>query len=147
MRKTYISVSAFFTIVILLFAGTSFGQVQKKTLSNEFMEPSKLADMLNLPKAKQPIVYNVGPVDNIKGAINIGSCSKKANLDKLRKALEKVPRDKMIVVYCGCCPMRVCPNVRPAYDLLTELGYKNSKILDLKQNLKTDWVDQGYPVE
>jgi thiosulfate/3-mercaptopyruvate sulfurtransferase len=147
MKNKHIILSAFLSLVLFLFAGASFGQVQKKTPSNEFMEPSKLADMLNLPKAKQPMVYNVGPVDNIKGAINIGSCSKKANLDKLRKALEKVPRDKMIVVYCGCCPMRVCPNVRPAYNLLTELGYKNSKILDLIQNLKTDWIDQGYPVE
>jgi hypothetical protein len=60
--------------------------------------------------------------------------------------LEKLPKDASIVVYCGCCPYRSCPNVRPAFNLLNSMGFKNHKLLDLPQNIKVDWIDHGYPV-
>jgi thiosulfate/3-mercaptopyruvate sulfurtransferase len=141
------------TAVILLMilfaslAGISQGQTSGRNTSADMLNPDQLAVLLKKPKAETPVLYNVGPMDNIKGSINIGSASKKANLEKLRKALLNVPKDKMVVVYCGCCPMRVCPNVKPAMSLLKELGFKNPKILDLKQNLKVDWIDAGYPME
>jgi hypothetical protein len=84
---------------------------------------------------------------NIKGAVTIGSTNTKANLDKLSKALSTVPKDKMVVIYCGCCPFRNCPNIRPAFSMLKEKGFTKPRLLNLKQNLKVDWTDFGYPME
>ena len=111
------------------------------------MEPDALASLLINQKAQKPVIYNIGPLAGIKGAINIGSTSNKANLDKLGKALAGVPKDKMVVIYCGCCPFRNCPNIRPAFKLLKDMGFKNPRLLNLKQNLKVDWTDLGYPMD
>jgi hypothetical protein len=58
-----------------------------------------------------------------------------------------LPRKSFIVLYCGCCPWVRCPNVGPAFKLLRYLGFNNVKVLYLADNLGTDWVDKGYPVE
>ncbi len=114
--------------------------------SKDLMAPETLATMIGKPNGQKPIIFNIGPLDDIKGAINIGSTNKKANLDKLTKALAGVPKDKMVVIYCGCCPFKNCPNIRPAFNLLKEQGFKNPKLLNLSHNLKVDWTDPGYPM-
>ncbi|HNY01510.1 MAG TPA: hypothetical protein PKG48_02925 [Bacteroidales bacterium] len=122
-------------------------QTSEPWTSKDLMDPGTLAGLLSSPKEQKPVIFNIGPLANIKGAITIGSVASKANLDKLGKALEKVPKDKMVVIYCGCCPFRNCPNIRPAFNLLKERGYRKPKLLNLKQNLKVDWTDQGYPMD
>jgi hypothetical protein len=37
------------------------------------------------------------------------------------------------------------PNIRPAFNALVEMGFKNVKILDLPKNVKTNWIDHNYP--
>jgi hypothetical protein len=49
------------------------------------------------------------------------------------------------VIYCGCCPMLKCPNIRPAYSTLKELGFTHIRVLSLPTNLHTDWVSKDYP--
>ena len=56
-----------------------------------------------------------------------------------------IPKDTKVVVYCGCCPFEHCPNVRPAIDVLKEMKFTNYYLLNLSHNLKTDWIDKGYP--
>ena len=58
-----------------------------------------------------------------------------------------VSKKKTIVLYCGCCPWNRCPNLGPAFKHLQELGFTNVKVLYLADNLGTDWVAKGYPVE
>jgi hypothetical protein len=143
-RRTLIGIlTIFFTNITLLLTG----QTGEPWTSKDLLEPQALVSMLDKPKAQQPVIFNIGPVADIKGAINIGSTSGKANLDKLSKALKSVPKDKMVVIYCGCCPFRNCPNIRPAFSLLKELGYTKPRLLNLKQNLKVDWTDYGYPMK
>jgi hypothetical protein len=139
---TLILTMFFANLTILLLAQTG-----EPWASKDLLEPAALVSMLGNAKAQQPVIYNIGPVADIKGAINIGSTNSKANLDKLGKSLEKIPKDKMVVIYCGCCPFRNCPNIRPAFNLLKERGYTKAKLLNLKQNLKVDWTDYGYPME
>lgn len=115
--------------------------------ARELLEPSALAATLNNPKMPQPVIYNIGPLADIKGAVNIGSTMNKPALDKLKKSCAAVPKDKMVVIYCGCCPFRNCPNIRPAFSLLKEQGFKQIRLLNLKQNLKVDWTDWGYPMD
>jgi hypothetical protein len=137
-------------IISLFFANLAefvSAQTGEPWTSRELIEPEALAGIISNPKAQKPVIFNVGPVANIKGAINIGSAASKANLEKLSKALASIPKDKMVVIYCGCCPFRSCPNVRPAFSMLKERGYLKPKLLNLKQNLKVDWTDYGYPME
>jgi hypothetical protein len=35
----------------------------------------------------------------------------------------------MVVIYCGCCPLDKCPNVRPAFTLLKTMGFTNLHVL------------------
>jgi Rhodanese-like domain len=113
----------------------------------QLKDPAALAAAITDPKAPRPVIFNVGPVNQIKGAIEIGPASKPANLEKLKQQLAKLPKDKEIVIYCGCCPFSRCPNARPAFALLQKLKFKNAKLLNLPNNLKIDWINKGYPLE
>lgn len=110
------------------------------------MEPAELAEILNNPKAKQPLVISVAPAAVIRNSVDIGPGEESSNIQKLRKHLKNTSKDEAIVVYCGCCPFDKCPNIRPAFSLLNEMQFKNHKLLNIKQNLKVNWIDRGYPV-
>ena len=76
-----------------------------------------------------------------------GPCSSQKGLDLLAVTVKPLPHDTEIIIYCGCCPLVRCPNVRPAFRKLKGLGYTNIKVLQLNTNLHTDWVEKGYPIE
>jgi hypothetical protein len=40
--------------------------------------------------------------------------SNREGLASLERAVKDVPRERAILIYCGCCPWDKCPNVRPA---------------------------------
>jgi thiosulfate/3-mercaptopyruvate sulfurtransferase len=114
---------------------------------DQLKDPEKLAAVIQDPKAEKPVIFSVGPVALIKGAVRTGAASVPANLEKLKAQLEKLPRDKEVVIYCGCCPFDRCPNVRPALALLKEMKFKEAKLLNLPTNLREDWVSRGFPME
>lgn len=142
------SVKLFSLLVVLFFLKISVvtAQSAEPWTTKDLIEPYDLAAMIENKDSKF-VIFNIGPLDNIKGAKTIGSTSSKANLEKLSKALESIPVNKTVVMYCGCCPFRSCPNIRPAFKMLKEKGYKNPKLLNLSQNLKVDWINYGYPME
>jgi hypothetical protein len=113
---------------------------------DQLMEPKDLATIINNPSAQQPLIICIGPAGLIKNAINIGPASKKENLDSLKNFLSKEKKDRAIVIYCGCCPFKNCPNIRPAFTLLNNMKFTNQKLLNLSHNLKADWIDHGYPM-
>ena len=113
----------------------------------QLKDPAVLAAAIADPKAPRPVIFNVGPVQQIKGAIAIGPATKPDNLEKLKQQLAKLPKDKEVIIYCGCCPFRRCPNVRPAFELLQKLKFKNAKLLNLPTSLNDDWISKGYPLE
>ncbi|SOD82318.1 hypothetical protein [Spirosoma fluviale] len=112
---------------------------------DQLLEPADLAETINTPGAAKPLIISIGPAATIKSSIGVGPGSEADNLAKLEKLLSKEPKNREIVIYCGCCPFKNCPNVRPAFTKLNELGFKNHKLLNLAKNLKTDWLDKGYP--
>ena len=65
----------------------------------------------------------------------------------LKAEAGKLPRDREVVVYCGCCPWDRCPNVKPAVDLLKQMGFAKAKALYLETGFKADWLDKGYAAE
>ena len=113
----------------------------------QLKDPAVLAAAIADPKAPRPLIFNIGPVQQIKGAIAIGPATKPDNLEKLKQQLAKLPKDKEVIIYCGCCPYSRCPNVRPAFELLQKLKFKNAKLLNLPSNLNDDWISKGYPLE
>lgn len=40
-----------------------------------------------------------------------------------------------------------CPNMRPAFRMLKEMGFAKVRALNLPTNFHTDWSAKGYPVE
>ena len=43
--------------------------------------------------------------------------------------------------------MAHCPNVKPAFETLEKMGYKNVKLLYLPDDFEQDWAQKGYPVQ
>lgn len=109
------------------------------------MAPAELAKIISDPAKAKPIIYSVGPGGNIPGTVEMKPAGEQENLDRLRAALSKLDKNTEVVIYCGCCPYEHCPNVRPAFSLLNEMGFKNHKLLDLPHNLRTDWISKNYP--
>ena len=137
------------SLIVIALVALSFKSVTtqnepwKKT---QIIEPATLAAILNDPKAKQPIIYSIGPGADIKGSIELGAAQEKENLSNLKAALFKLDKNTEIVLLCGCCPFEHCPNIRPAFELLNQMKFTNHKLLNLPHNLKVDWIDKGYPM-
>ena len=136
-------------VSVILFSAISLATLQadEPWTDKELKDPAALAATLADSKAPQPVLYNIGPVQQIKGAIAIGPTGVQENLDKLKPRLAKIPKDKEVIIYCGCCPFRRCPNVRPAFELLKKLKFTNAKLLNLPTSLNEDWISKGYPME
>jgi hypothetical protein len=114
--------------------------------NDELIEPSALSSAIKSNK-NVPVIFSVGPGAVIPQSKNIGMVRKTENLQKFKDQLATLPKDTQIVVYCGCCPFDHCPNVRPAIQLLKDMKFTNFKLLDLPHNIKTDWIDHGYPTQ
>lgn len=125
----------------------SFSQERIPWIKSDLMKPSQLSTEIKNGKASNTLILNVGSVEDIKGAVNFGAMLSEDNMQKFKHYLAKVPKDQSIVIYCGCCPIDVCPNVKPAYNFLKKNGYANFKILNLKDNLNIDWTSKGYPMK
>jgi thiosulfate/3-mercaptopyruvate sulfurtransferase len=99
-----------------------------------------------------PLVIHVGfPVlyraTHITGSVFAGPGSKDEGIVDLKKAVEGQPRSREIILYCGCCPWDKCPNIRPAFAALHNMGFTHVKAMVVPTNLKTDWIDKGYPTD
>lgn len=139
--KKYILILLPVTILFLAFVK------QDPIKKEQLLQPQELANMINNPKAVKPVIYNVGPVDQIKGAVNIGAVNSEDGMKKLKFETAKIAKDKEVVVYCGCCTSVNCPNIRPAIKYLNDNGYKKAKVLNIPTGIKEDWVQKGFPVE
>jgi hypothetical protein len=135
--------------ILLITIGSAF--IQKQTepwTKDQLMEPKDLAAVINDNSIKvRPVIIDIGPAGLIKGAVEIGPAHEQESFDKLKVFLSKQTKDAQIVIYCGCCPFEHCPNVRPAFKLLNDLGFTHQKLLNLSHNLKTDWINNGYPMD
>jgi len=116
------------------------------------LAPSALAARLDEVKSGKLAVLYVGPDmlfarGHVPGARNVGAIDSDEGRQALSEALAKIPKESAVVLYCGCCPVKSCPNVRPASAALRALGRPNAHVLDLPTRFSTDWADKGFPVE
>jgi rhodanese-related sulfurtransferase len=84
---------------------------------------------------------------HIPGAAFHGTASKEDGLADLKKWIAALPRSANLIIYCGCCPFDKCPNIRPAYNALHELGFTRVRVLVLPTSFAADWVEKGYPMQ
>jgi rhodanese-related sulfurtransferase len=115
------------------------------------LAPEELVKTLAAPKGAKPCLFHVGShmfylQAHIPGSEYVGAGATAEGIQNLQRRVSGVPKKTSIVLYCGCCPWRHCPNVIPAYDALLQMGFTNVKVLFLANNFGADWVDKGYPV-
>ncbi len=101
--------------------------------------------------ADKPVIVCTAPefmyrMGHIPGAVLHGPTSSPEGLSDLTNWAQALPRSTNLVVYCGCCPLRDCPNLRPAFQALKEMGFTHLRVLLIPNNFGTDWADRGYPV-
>jgi thiosulfate/3-mercaptopyruvate sulfurtransferase len=84
---------------------------------------------------------------HIPGASFHGSASTAAGLENLKDWAKEQPRSANVVLYCGCCPLAHCPNIRPAFLAMRDMGFTHLRVLILPNDFNTDWIAKGYPVE
>ena len=118
---------------------------------SDLITPAQLNSQLPAVKAGKIVLIQVGfltmyKMGHIPGSQYAGAASNAEGLAALKKLVAKLPRNQQIVIYCGCCPWDDCPNIRPAFQALKEMGFSNLKVLDIPERLGDDWTAKGYPV-
>ncbi len=139
------------TAAALTLASFAFAYQASSISASRLIRPDELAKMLQSPGSQKPLLIQVGfralyEQAHIPGSEYIGPTSSPAVQQQLRRRVESLPRTRLIVIYCGCCPWSHCPNVKPADDVLLALGFTNVRVLEIPNNFGADWVDKGYPV-
>ena len=129
---------------------------EKKTAdpwpSSQTMQPSQLAKMLTDKYSSVPGVVFVGfrslyVGGHVPDASFHGTASMEQGLAELKAWAAALPRSTALLIYCGCCPFDKCPNIRPAYTALTNMGFKNVRVLVIPTSFAVDWADKGYPIQ
>jgi thiosulfate/3-mercaptopyruvate sulfurtransferase len=113
----------------------------------DLMQPKELA----AGGTNAAILY-VGPnvlyrSRHVPGALFAGPGNTPEGIAGLKSAAAPLPRDREIVLYCGCCPWDRCPNFRPAIEALHGMGFAKVKTVYMETGFKADWIDKGYPTE
>lgn len=121
-------------------------------LSSEEMQPAVLAKMLTDKYVSVPTVAFVGfrslyAGGHVPDASFHGTASTEQGLRELKAWAASLSRSTELVVYCGCCPMDKCPNIRPAYTALSGMGFKKVRVLILPTSFAVDWAEKGYPMQ
>lgn len=117
----------------------------------ELIQPEDLARLLEGPLDHRPAVIHVGfrvlyEGGHIPGSWYAGPASKAKGLEALNKLLRPLSRKTSLVLYCGCCPWKRCPNVRPALKAARELGFTHVKALYIAKDFRRDWIGKDLPI-
>jgi len=119
---------------------------------SQILMPEDLAHEIAAPQGKKPLVVYVGfdflyKSGHIKGAQFVGTGRDANGIEALKKWARGVKRDQQVVIYCGCCPFKDCPNIRPAFEALHQAGLTQLKVLYMADGFGPDWLSKGYPSE
>jgi thiosulfate/3-mercaptopyruvate sulfurtransferase len=118
---------------------------------SQTVQPAELNKELGDAKTA-PVVLFVGfqrlyTAGHIKGAQYHGTGNNADGLAQIKAWAASLPRSTNLVIYCGCCPMERCPNVRPAFTALHDLGFTKLRVLILPTSFQVDWADKGLHYE
>ena len=163
MKRSLFRIASTIAVLALLFAAQTrihaqfgWGAPPPASTSSipaaQLIQPEELNRLLHVKGASKPLMLQMGSrmlfaQAHIAGSEYVGAGAQPEGLNQLRTRVALLNRKTFIVLYCGCCPWNRCPNVAPAFKLLRDLGFTNVKVLYMANNLGSDWVDKGYPVE
>jgi len=137
--------------LISLTSPTSLQADSDPWTKSQTVQPSDLAKELGDSKTAPTVVFvgfkRLYSAGHIKGAQYHGTAGSEEGLKELTMWAAGLSRSTNLVIYCGCCPLERCPNVRPAFKALQGLGFKNLRVLLLLQDFATDWADKGFPYD
>jgi 3-mercaptopyruvate sulfurtransferase SseA len=116
------------------------------------VDPATLVKEISGPASQRPTIVSVSPHalylgGHIPGAVYKGPGFSAAGIESLKQWARHLPRSTSLVVYCGCCPLVHCPNLRPAFRALQSMGFTHLRALILPTNFYTDWYAKGYPTD
>src|SRR5215472_1064419 len=138
-------------LLLALVAAVSFSQSGPDPWAKtDLLETTALVQAMQSPNPPVVIAVPFAVLyrnKHILHAIDGGTGSKPEGIETLKKAVANLAKDSDIVVYCGCCPMVKCPNIRPAYRTLKEMGFTRVRVLNIPTNMHTDWYTKDYPSE
>jgi thiosulfate/3-mercaptopyruvate sulfurtransferase len=138
-------------ILVMMARETALAYQANAIPKAQLIQPNELVQILKSSQEEKPLIIQVGfhglyAQAHIPGSEYVGPASDDSGVEKLRKRVDPLPRNKFIVIYCGCCPWIHCPNIKPAADALRTMGFTNVKVLYIADNFGADWVDKGYPI-
>jgi thiosulfate/3-mercaptopyruvate sulfurtransferase len=138
-------------LLSVVLAGIAFAYQASLIPASRLINADELVKVLQSSRSEKPLMIQVGShvlfsQAHIPGSEYIGPGSGETGLNQLRQRVDFLPRNKFIVIYCGCCPWNHCPNVKPADDVLHAMGFTHVRVLYIANNFGTDWVEKGYPV-
>lgn len=156
------SILQFISFVVLCLLFPACSKAQKKNpetdkvqisksdtwTENDIIMPETLNNELN-SNNEIPMIIQIGfkmlyDQSHIPGSIYAGPAFKNDGIKRLKGTLQNVDHNKNIVIYCGCCKWIDCPNIRPGFKAVKDMGFKNAKLLYLKNTFVINWVNKGY---
>jgi hypothetical protein len=150
-RRAITLVAAGFLLAASIFCLSIRGGPVDPWLPAETLEPVQLVRELSGEQASRLTVIYVGTKTlyagaHIPGAVYYGPGSTDQGLSALRTFAAALPKSSDVVLYCGCCPLEKCPNLRPAFGALKKMELARLRVLILPTSFARDWVEKGYPV-
>jgi thiosulfate/3-mercaptopyruvate sulfurtransferase len=115
------------------------------------VQPAELNKELSDAKTA-PVVLFVGfqrlyTAGHIKGSQYHGIAGNAEGLAQIKAWASSLSHSTNLVIYCGCCPLERCPNIRPAFTTLRDLGFTKLRVLILPTSFEVDWANKGLPYE
>jgi hypothetical protein len=151
LRLTSLVVLVAVAVALLLVSRISLRAASDPWTSSQTVQPADLLKELSDSKSAPTIVFvgfnRLYTAGHIKGAQNRGMAGNEVGLQELKAWATALPRSTRLVIYCGCCPMERCPNLRPAFAALRDLGFTKLCVLLLPTDFAADWAGKGYPYD
>jgi len=119
---------------------------------SEAITPEAFAKELESGAAKKTHIVCVAfdfmyKAAHIPGAVYMGPGRNPQAIEHLKTWASGLPKSDPVLLYCGCCPMKECPNVRPAFATLKAMKFTHLMVLDIPRNFATDWAGKGLPTQ
>ncbi|HKF57975.1 MAG TPA: hypothetical protein VKJ45_21135 [Blastocatellia bacterium] len=126
--------------------------VEDKTpwTQGDIISAEDLSKLLSSSRGAKPVILQVGIEGlyreaHIPDSIFAGPAAEPEGLDLLKAKVKGIARTRELVLYCGCCPWKDCPNIRPAFVALQQMGFKKVKLLNIPTDFHQDWINKGFP--
>ncbi len=150
-RLTSLAILIAAASTLLLLSQVSLRAASDPWDASQTVQPADLLKELDNSKTAPTVVFvgfkRLYTSGHIKGAQYHGTAGNEAGLQELKTWASSLPRSTDLVIYCGCCPMDRCPNLRPAFTAFHALGFTKLRVLNLPTDFAVDWADKGYPFD